>query len=161
MDNFYQLLDISGLTIRLRNMFIAFLSKIFIQTKTKNYGYKLINYVFSTAVYDLLPPLDQFVNAIPPKILGSGIEEFVEPVFKVLFIVEDNAPHMVRQRAEKIVICGCKVWKIQRMLKDLPFELLECCFDNLCNMRPGVVMKKYGLTLSMRSFQSNSLIYAM
>ena len=64
----------------------------------KSYGYKLINYVFSVAVYNLLPPFDQFVNVILPKIPRSGIEEFVEPVFKVLFIVEDNAPHMVRQR---------------------------------------------------------------
>ena len=58
----------------------------------ESYGYKLIKYVFSVAVYDLLPPLDQFVDAVPPKIPGSGIEEFVEPVFKVLFIVEGNAP---------------------------------------------------------------------
>ena len=61
----------------------------------KSYGYKLINYVFSVAVYDLLLPLDQFVDAVLAKILGSGIEEFVEPVFKVLFIVKGNAPHMV------------------------------------------------------------------
>ena len=127
----------------------------------KGYGYKLINYIFSVAVYDLLPPLDQFVDAILPKIPGSAIEEFVKPVFKVLFIVKGNAPHMVRQRAEKIVICGCKVWRIRQMLKDLPFELLECCFDNLCNMRPGVVMKKYSLALSMGSFQLNSLIHTM
>ena len=46
------------------------------------------------------------------------------------------------------------------MLKDLLFELLECGFDDLCNMRPGVV-KKYGLLLSMGSFQSNSRIHAM
>ena len=61
----------------------------------KSYGYKLINFVFSIAVYDLLPPLDQFVNAVLPKIPESGIEEFVEPVFKVLFIVEGNTSHMV------------------------------------------------------------------
>ena len=109
----------------------------------KSFGYKLINYVFSIPVYDLLPPLDQFVDAVLPKIPGSGIEEFVEPVFKILFIVEVNAPHMVRQRAEKIVIRGCKVRRIRRMLKDLSFELLECGFDDLCNMRPGVVVKKY------------------
>ena len=54
-----------------------------------------INYVFSVAVYNLLPPLDQFVNAVPPKISGSGTKEFVEPVFKVLIIVKGNAPHMV------------------------------------------------------------------
>ena len=47
----------------------------------KSYGYKLINYVFSVAIYNLLPPLDQFVDAVPPKIPRSGIEEFVEPVF--------------------------------------------------------------------------------
>ena len=127
----------------------------------KSYGYKLINYVFSVAFYNLLPPLDQFVDAIPPKIPEFGIKEFVEPVFKVLFIVKGNAPNMVRQRTEKIVIHGCKVWRIWQMLKDLPFELLECGFDNLCNMRLGVVVKKYGLALSMKSFQSNSLIYAM
>ena len=75
----------------------------------KSYGYKLINYVFSIAVYNFLPPLNQFVNAVSQKIPGSGIEEFVEPVFKVLFIVEGNTPHMVQQRAEKIVIHGCKV----------------------------------------------------
>ena len=139
----------------------------------KSYGYKLINYVFSVAVYNLLvllvqpppiklvPPLDQFVDAVSPKIPGSSIEEFVESVFKILFIVEGNAPHMVRQRAEKIVIRGCKVQRIRRMLKDLTFELLEYGFDNLCNMRPGVVVKKYGLALSMGSFQSNRLIQAM
>ena len=126
----------------------------------KSYGYKLINYVFSVAVYDLLPPLNQFVDAVLPKISGSGIEEFVEPVFKVLFIIEGNA-HMVRQRAEKIVICGCKVRRMRRMLKDLPFELLKCSFDDLCNMRPGVVVKKYGLALSMGSFPLNSLIHTM
>ena len=85
----------------------------------KSYDSKLINYVFFVAVYDLLPSLNQFVNAVPPKIPRSGIKEFVEPVFKVLFIVKNNAPHMVRQRAEKIVICGCKVQRKQRMLKDL------------------------------------------
>ena len=77
-------------------MFVAFLSKIFVLTKTKSYGYKLINYVFSVAIYDLLTPLDQFVDVVPPKIPGSGIEEFVEPVFKVFLIVEGNALHMVR-----------------------------------------------------------------
>ena len=61
----------------------------------KSYGYKLINYVFSIAVYDLLPCLNQFVNAVLPKIPRSGTKEFVKPVFKVLFIVEGNTPHMV------------------------------------------------------------------
>ena len=102
-----------------------------------------------------------FLMPFRQKSLGSGIEEFLEPVFKVLFIVEGNAPHMVQQRAEKIVIHGCKVQRIRRMLKVLPFELLECSFDDLCNMRPGVLVKKYDLALSMGSFQSNSLIHAM
>ena len=60
----------------------------------KTSGYKLINYLF-IAVYDLLQPLDQFFNVVLSKISGSGIKEFVEPVFKVLFIVEGNASHMV------------------------------------------------------------------
>ena len=118
----------------------------------KSYGYKLINYVFSVAVYDLLPPLDQFVDAVPPKIPWFGIEEFVEPVFKVHFIIEGDTLHMVRQREKKIVIRGCKVWRIRPMLKDLPFELLECGFDDLCNM---------SLALSIGSFQSNSFIHAI
>ena len=75
----------------------------------KIYGYKLINYVFSVAVYNFLLPLDQFVDVVLPKIPKSGIEEFVEITFKVLFIVEGNAPDMVRQRVEKIIIHGCKV----------------------------------------------------
>ena len=127
----------------------------------KSYGYKLIDYAFSIAVCDLLPPLNQFIDAVLPKIPGSGIEEFVKPVFKVLFTVEGNGPYMVQQRAEKIVIHGCKVRRIRQMLKDLPFELLECCFDDLCNMKPSIVVKKYGLALSMGSFQSNSLIHMM
>ena len=68
---------------------------------------------------------------------------------------------MVRQRVKKIVIHGCKVQRIWQILKDFPFKLLECSFDDLCNMRPGVVMKKYGLALSMGSFQSNSLFHTM
>ena len=63
----------------------------------KSYGYKLINYVFSVAVYNLLAPLDQFVDVVLLKIPRSGIEKFVEPVFKVLFIVKSNAPHMVQE----------------------------------------------------------------
>ena len=39
----------------------------------KNYGYKLINYIFSVAIYDLLLLLDQFVDAVPLKIPGSGM----------------------------------------------------------------------------------------
>ena len=119
----------------------------------KSYGYKLINYVFSVAVYNLLPPLNQFVDAVSPKISRSGIEEFVDPVFMILFIIDGSAPHMIRQRTEKIIIRECNVRRIQRMLKDLPFELLECGFDDLCNMRPGIVVKKYGLALSMESFR--------
>ena len=61
----------------------------------KSYSYKLINYVFSIAVYNLLPPLDQFVNTVLPKIPRSGIKEFVEPVFKVLFNVKGKTPYMV------------------------------------------------------------------
>ena len=68
---------------------------------------------------------------------------------------------MVRQRAEKIVIRGRKVRRIRQMLKDLPFKFLECSFEDLCNMRPGIVVKKYGLALSMGSFQSNNLIHTM
>ena len=117
--------------------------------------------MYSPLLFTTSSPLNQFVDAVLPKLPGSGIKEFFEPVFKILFIVKGNAPHMVQQRAEKIVIHGCKVQRIWRMLKDLPFELLKCSFDDFCNMRPGIVMKKYGLALSMGSFQSNSLIHAM
>ena len=37
----------------------------------KSYGYKLINYVFSIAVYDLLPPLDQFVDPASQPVLTT------------------------------------------------------------------------------------------
>ena len=77
-----------------------------------SYNNKLINCVFVVAVNGLLPLLDQFIDAIPPKIAQSGIEEVVESVFKVLFIIEGNAPHMVRQGVEMIVILGCKVQRI-------------------------------------------------
>ena len=40
------------------------------------------------------------------------------------------------------------------------FELLEGGFDDLSNMRPGVVMEQDDLALSIRSFQSKSLIHA-
>ena len=50
--------------------------------------------MYSALLFTSLPPLNQFVDAVPPKIPGSGIEEFVEPVFKVLVIVEGNTPHM-------------------------------------------------------------------
>ena len=63
-------------------MFVAFLSKIFIYTKMKSYGYKLINYVFSVAVYDLLPPLDQFVDAVLPKIPGLISKNFLSQFLK-------------------------------------------------------------------------------
>ena len=46
-------------------------------------------------VCDLLQSLDQFVIAVSPKIGRSGVEEVVEPVFKNLFAIEGNTPHLV------------------------------------------------------------------
>ena len=46
-------------------------------------------------VCDLLQSLDQFVDAVSPKIGRSGVEEVVEPVFKNLFAIEGNTPHLV------------------------------------------------------------------
>ena len=45
------------------------------------------------------------------------------------------------------------------MLKNLPFELLEGRFDDLCNMQSDVVVKEDDLTLSIEYFYSNCLIY--
>lgn len=59
-----------------------------------------------------------------------------------------------------MLICLCKVRIIRQMLNDLPFEVLECSFDDLCNMGHGVVVKEYGLALSMGCFQSNSRFHA-
>ena len=64
------------------------------EQKNNNYNNKLINDVFSVAVHDLGPPVDQLVEAVPPKICRSGVE-LVEPVFEVLFAVEGNTPHLV------------------------------------------------------------------
>ena len=47
------------------------------------------------------------------------------------------------------------------MLKHLPFELLEGCFDVLYNMQSGVVLKEDDMTLSIRLFYSNCLIYTV
>lgn len=44
------------------------------------------------------------------------------------------------------------------MLKDLPFELLVCDFDDFCNMGPGV-MKEFDLTLLIGPYQLNSLFH--
>ena len=42
------------------------------------------------------------------------------------------------------------------MLKNLSFKLLECCFDDLGIMGPGVVVEQDDFTLSIGSFQQNS-----
>lgn len=65
------------------------------------------------------------------------------PHFKILLIVEINVPLMVRQEVEKIVILWYKFRGIRWLLKVLPLEHLKCGFDDLCNMRPGVVVKEY------------------
>lgn len=79
---------------------------------------------------------------VPQKIARSGIEENTEPVVKILFTVEDNAHHIVRHGEEKIVIRRCKVRRILRMLKDLPFEFMDYGFDDLCNTGPGVIVEE-------------------
>lgn len=45
------------------------------------------------------------------------------------------------------------------MPKVLPFELFECGYDNLCNLRPGSVFEE--LAISIRSLQSNKVIQAV
>ena len=90
----------------------------------------------------------------------SGVEELVEPVFEVIFAVEGNIPHLVRHGAEKVIIRWRKVWRVRGVLKNFPFELLEGGFDDLSNMRPDVVIEQDDLALSIRSFQSKSLIHA-
>ncbi|CAD6997449.1 unnamed protein product [Ceratitis capitata] len=43
--------------------------------------------MYST-VYDLLPPLDQFVDVVLPEIGQSAIEKIIQPDFKILFVIE-------------------------------------------------------------------------
>ena len=57
-------------------MFVTFLLKIFILTKMKSYGYKLINYVFSVAVYDLLPLSTNLSMPFRQKSTGEVWENF-------------------------------------------------------------------------------------
>lgn len=71
------------------------------------------------------------------KIARSSTEKVVEPLFKVLFI----APHMVRHGVEENKLQGPE----NTMLKDLQFDLLKCSFDDLCDMRPGVVAEEFCL----------------
>ncbi|GFX20575.1 hypothetical protein TNCV_3489311 [Trichonephila clavipes] len=87
--------------------------------------------MYSTLLFTTSSHLSiKFVVVIPSKIVRSGIEE-VEPVFKIISIVEDNAPYMVLHRVEKMVIRRWKIWSIRRLRKNLPFELLECDFDEV------------------------------
>ena len=79
------------------------------EQKNNNYNNKFINDVFSVAVHDLGPPVDQLVEVVPPKISRSGVEELVEPVFEVLFANEGNTAHLVRHGGEKMIIRWRKV----------------------------------------------------
>lgn len=47
------------------------------------------------------------------------------------------------------------------MLKNLPFELLACCIEDLGNKAPGLVVVQDDLAMSIRSFQPNNLIYTI
>lgn len=47
----------------------------------------LINYIFAVAVYNLFPPLEQFLMPFRQK---SRVKELDEPVFKNLFVIEDK-----------------------------------------------------------------------
>lgn len=48
--------------------------------------------MFAFAVYGFHLPFDQFVDFFPPKVVQFGIEEVVELILTVPFIVEANAP---------------------------------------------------------------------
>ena len=62
-----------------------------------NYNNKLINCVISIVIYDLLPSLDQFFDAVSSKIDRPRLEEVVEPIVKVLIVFKAYAAYMVRQ----------------------------------------------------------------
>lgn len=47
------------------------------------------------------------------------------------------------------------------MLKKLPFEVMECGFDDLCDMGSGVVAKEHGSTLSMGCVQLNRIFHVV
>lgn len=47
-----------------------------------------MSYAFVVFIYDLFPPLDEFVHGVPSRIGRSNVEEDVEPVFEVVFVVE-------------------------------------------------------------------------
>lgn len=68
---------------------------------------------------------------------------------------------MVQQGAEKMVIRRNQVRKIRHMLKKLPFEVMECGFDDLCDMGSGVVTKEYGSTLPMGLVSLNRVFHAV
>lgn len=61
--------------------------------------------------------------------------------------------------SEKMIFGRCQIRRMQWLLKNLPFELLDCCFDDLGNRGPGAVVENDGLALSIKSFQPNNVIY--
>lgn len=83
-----------------------------------------------------------------------GIEEVIELVFKVLFIVDGTAPH---QQGAEIGNPSVQGLEHTTDAEELSIRVLEVRFDHLCNMETGVAVKEYGLAFSMGSFQSNSL----
>ncbi|VDO66526.1 unnamed protein product [Haemonchus placei] len=78
-------------TAAMVHIFVEFFHKDLFEPKN-NYNNKLTDDVSSVTVHDLLPSLDQFVDGDSPKIGSCGVEEFVEPVFKVPFAIEGNTP---------------------------------------------------------------------
>ena len=59
----------------------------------KSYGYKFINYVFFIAVYNLLPPLDQFIDAIHQKSLGLESKNLLSQFLRSSSLLKVTPPY--------------------------------------------------------------------
>lgn len=77
--------------------------------------------------YDLIPPLHRFVYAVLPKFGRPGVEEVIEPVFEITFVLVvkiltkkcrygtsyGSASAEVGSAVEKVEISLCKVWRVR------------------------------------------------
>ena len=68
------------------NKFVESLIEKFYRKNNNSCDNKLINYVLSVAIHDLLASFDQFFDAILPKIIGAELKE-AQPVFEDFIVV--------------------------------------------------------------------------
>ena len=152
---------VGALCIRLLHKFPPFFTYLFSKNFNNQNNNTSINYVLSFIVHYFFPSFHQFVDSISPEILGSSLEEVVEPIFKMILIFEAKTPHFIWKAAEEMVIRRGEVWGIGRMLKDLPTKLLECHLDSFAVCGRELSWRRITWPCRSGLFLSNCLINSM